>query len=98
MWRVDGIENVQDLYLNSNRLRMISSNTFKDLVNIKWIFLQNNKIDFIDENAFRGLRNLEKIKIGANIICRNDPKFVLGLYSTKHVIDIVMSQDEDEDD
>ena len=61
-----GLDNLEKLYLRSNKLTKIESNTFQHLTKLKKLNLSENQIEQIDVDGFKGLDNLEKLNLSDN--------------------------------
>ena len=60
-----GLEKLEVLYLQDNRIKRIEKDVFKDLVNLRQLWLESNNIVSFDRDALLGLHNLE-------LVCLND--------------------------
>ncbi|XP_059059586.1 toll-like receptor 6, partial [Achroia grisella] len=62
----DDIPKIEKIFLNNNRIRIISEQTFLDMINIKAISLENNNILSVEPNAFSSLVMLVNLNLGYN--------------------------------
>ncbi|XP_073953267.1 uncharacterized protein [Choristoneura fumiferana] len=60
------INSVTEIYLNNNRLRFITKETFKDLANLHMLNLEQNLIVKIKDEAFVTLKTIRTLIISAN--------------------------------
>ena len=61
----NGLEYLEILHLEDNKLKRIEKGIFNDLVNLRELWLESNTLISIDKDALSGLNNLE-------IVCLND--------------------------
>jgi Leucine-rich repeat (LRR) protein len=62
----NGLINLTQINLDSNRLKCLKSDLFSGLVRLKEIHLYNNQLEFIQGTQFNGLINLECIDLDGN--------------------------------
>ncbi|XP_026752440.2 LOW QUALITY PROTEIN: protein artichoke-like [Galleria mellonella] len=60
------IASVNKLYLNNNKIRTISKETFYGLTNIDTVFLENNNIVSLDADSFTSLTKLSHVYLDHN--------------------------------
>lgn len=58
--------NLKTLYLRSNMIERISSNTFSNLIELREIYLENNKITLIDQDSFTQTISLTLLNLRNN--------------------------------
>ncbi|PKN03127.1 hypothetical protein CVU75_03840 [Candidatus Dependentiae bacterium HGW-Dependentiae-1] len=63
---IGGLDQVERLYLSSNRLTEIPAGIFSGMHNLKELVLYNNQLRSIAPNAFTGLSNLKVLKLNGN--------------------------------
>ncbi|CAF0802950.1 unnamed protein product [Brachionus calyciflorus] len=64
----DGLEFLEDIYLNDNDLSEIESNAFLGLNSVKILSLRGNKLTKITSGMFNGLEMLQELYLGLNKI------------------------------
>ena len=63
-----GLDNLEELYFDWNRLSKIEANTFHNLKKLKILDLKQNRLDEIAANGFHGLEShLEELNLGENL-------------------------------
>ena len=60
--------NLQELWLDNNRITSIESGDFDGLTNLQKLWLEDNQITSLESGAFDGLANLERLDLGDNQI------------------------------
>ena len=77
-----GLNNLESLYLNDNKIKQLEYGLFNELYNLKELWLESNNIISIDRNVFAGLNQLEKVCLNDNPINIMFPNNIKPLYDT----------------
>lgn len=65
---LDGLSNLEHLYLSHNRLTRISDTTFDGLTILKTIDLSNNNLVNVDDTPFQTVFDLQSLDLGSNYL------------------------------
>ena len=66
----EGLENLNRLGLDSNRIKSIAKRAFSGLEELKQLHLTDNAITSIQGNAFSVMKNLQELKLNStNLLC-----------------------------
>lgn len=76
-------ENLEEIHLLYNRIRIIHKNTFNHLANLKFLDLSNNLMVNIDVGLFKGLICLQGLILNNNSIGNLNTNTFLDLTSLK---------------
>ena len=77
----NGLDKLEILNLEDNKIMKIQSGLFKELTNLKKISLESNNIISLDKSAFIGLKNLETVCLSGNPISHMFPSELTSLCS-----------------
>ena len=80
---LQGLDNLEELYLNSNKLIKIESNLFQYLNKLKIFDLNCNHIEHIYAYGFQGLDNLEELRFGGNPKQQIEPNLIQNMKKLK---------------
>lgn len=75
----NGLNKLENLYLNDNRFYSLNYQLFRNLVNLKVLKLNNNKLNSLDDKIFEGLSNLKELHLNNNELTLLELKIFNGL-------------------
>ena len=75
-----GIEKINELYLQKNRIQVIEKNSFANLTKVLIIDLSFNEINYLDHHIFNANVELQELKLSGNLL-RNVPSLILPSHS-----------------
>ncbi len=81
----NGLQTLQALYLNNNKLTALDPDTFNGCYNLQSLDLDFNQIASLEANTFKDLRSLEFLYMSGNQIISIDRNIFVGLLNLKEV-------------
>ena len=83
----DFLPNLEEIYLNENRLRNLSNdNLFSAfLVELRLLDVEKNEIELLSVDIFSNLKSLLVLSLAHNRLARIDKAYFLSLFSLKHL-------------
>lgn len=92
LFTFDGLNRLEILNLEDNKLIKIEKNLFNGLNQLKLLSLESNKIIEIDKTVFNGLDNLELVCLNNNPVSNMFPTLLTSLCETNSKCDLKISQ------
>ncbi|RNA25295.1 insulin-like growth factor-binding complex acid labile subunit [Brachionus plicatilis] len=84
-FKCPNLSTLTDLILSTNKLSVITNETFYKLINVENINLRQNRINYIEGNSFKKLHKLKELYLNLNFISEANPQLV---FKSVYFIDI----------